>query len=209
MQPAPSVADVQRTRDVLRAALARWFEQPLAAAFAAIGVGPNTATLIGVAVAGGAAYFAATGSFLLAGILVFVAAAFDLIDGALARRAGLVSRRGALLDSVFDRISEGAVLIGLLVYFTAPDTSSRTDAILVFVAFAGSIMISYVRARAEGLGLRGKTGWLTRPERVAIMGIGLIVDQPSIALWMLAVGAPLSAAQRFWAVWRSAGDDVA
>lgn len=200
------MAGVQRARDALRAAVAAWFERPAAAALAAVGIGPNTATLMGASVAGAAGYFAATGSFLIAGILVFVSGAFDLIDGALARRRGLLSRRGALLDSVTDRVSEAAVFIGLLVYFTALEPVGRSEAILVFVAFAGSIMISYVRARAEGLGLQGGAGFMTRPERVVIIGIGLLASQVPIALWILAVGTPLSAAQRFWAVWRSAGE---
>ncbi len=190
----------------MRAAVVAWFERPAASALAAVGIGPNTATLLGAAVAGAAGYFAATGGFLIAGILVFVSGAFDLIDGALARRRGLASRRGALLDSVTDRVSEAAVLIGLLVYFTALEPVGRSDAILVFVAFAGSIMISYVRARAEGLGLQGGAGFMTRPARVVIIGIGLLASQVSIALWILAVGTPLSAAQRFWVVWRSAGE---
>ncbi len=193
-------------RDALRSAVARWFEQPVAAALAAVGVGPSTATLIGVAVAGGAAYLAAEGHFIAAGALVLVSGAFDLIDGALARRAGVVSVRGALLDSVADRVSEAAVLLGLLVYFTRADTFSRDETILVFVALAGSMLISYVRARAEGLGLSGGAGFMTRPERVVIIGVGLLVDQAAIALWILAAGAPLSAAHRFWAVWRAADD---
>ncbi len=173
--------------------------------FAALGVGPNVATLLGVSVAGVAAYFASTGEFLITGILVLAGSAFDLIDGGLARRAGTVSRQGALMDSVFDRVSESAIFLGLIIYFTKSASFSQTDSILIVIALTGSLMISYVRARAEGLGLHGKAGFMTRPERVAIVGVLLIIDQPTAMLWILAVGTPLSAAHRFVDVWRAAG----
>ncbi len=177
--------------------------------FAALGIGPNVATLLGVAVAGVSAYFASTGDFLVAGILVLAASVFDLVDGGLARRAGTVSRRGALLDSVLDRVSESAVFLGLIIYFTKDESSSQANSILIVIALTGSLMVSYVRARAEGLGLRGKGGFMTRPERVAITGILLIADQPAVMLWILAIGTPLSAAHRFIDVWRGAGDEDA
>ncbi|MBI2965208.1 MAG: CDP-alcohol phosphatidyltransferase family protein, partial [Chloroflexi bacterium] len=142
-------------------------------------------------------------------LFAFVGAIFDMVDGALARRAGLVSKRGAFLDSTADRVSESALLLGLLVYFLAPATADRTAAVLTFVGFAGSVMVSYVRARAEGLGLGGATrfeGLFTRSERVAVVVIGLAVGQPVIVVWILAVGTPLSALQRFWSIWRSSGD---
>lgn len=173
--------------------------------FAALGIGANVATLLGVAVAGVAAFFASTGDFLIAGILVLAGSAFDLVDGGLARRAGTVGRQGALLDSVLDRVSESAIFLGLIIYFTKAASFSQTDSILIVIAVTGSLMVSYVRARAEGLGLRGKAGFMTRPERVAIAGILLIADQPTAMLWILAVGTPLSAVHRFLDVWRAAG----
>ena len=199
------MASIQQSRDALRKGISTWFERPMVSLFAALGIGPNVATLLGVAIAGVAAYFASTGDFLIAGILVIAGSAFDLVDGGLARRAGTVSRQGALLDSVLDRVSEAAIFLGLIIYFTKTATFSQTDSILVVIALAGSLMISYVRARAEGLGLHGKAGFMTRPERVAIIGILLIADQPTAMLWILAVGTPLSAAYRFIDVWRGAG----
>ena len=197
--------DLQTARLALRGAVERWFEQPGAAVLDRLGFTANSATLAGLALAGGAAYLAAIGSFVLAGGLVLIGAAFDLLDGALARRSGLVGPRGALLDSVADRVSEGALFLGLLVYYTLPDTDRQLGAVLAFVAFAGSIMVSYVRARAEGLGLKGTAGFLTRPERVAIAAGALLAGQPLVLLWILAVGTPLSAVERFRAVWRLAG----
>ncbi|MBI4220630.1 MAG: CDP-alcohol phosphatidyltransferase family protein [Chloroflexi bacterium] len=197
----------QRLRNLARSVLARYFEQPGAAVLSKIGVSPNGATLLGLLFAGVAAYLASTGQFQLAALFVFIGAIFDLLDGAIARRVGLVSKRGAFLDSTADRISEGAVLLGLLVHFVQPDTASRSGAILAFIAFAGSVMVSYVRARAEGLSLGGATrfeGFFTRTERVAVVIVGLAINQPLITLWILAVGTPLSALQRFLSIWRAA-----
>ena len=198
--------DLQAARYALRGAVARWFEQPAAGLLAAVGFTPNRATLAGLMAAGLAAYFASTGRFVPSGALVLVGAVFDLLDGALARRTGAAGRRGALLDSVADRLAESAVLLGLLVYYTLPDTRSQTGAVLAFVAFVGSVLVSYVRARAEGLGLKGTAGFFTRPERVIVTAGALLAGYPIAGLWILAVGAPLSALHRFWAEWRAAGD---
>jgi len=199
--------DLQSVRYGFRNAVSRYFEIPASTFLARIGFTPNRATLLGLALAGVGAYFAATGTFWLAGILVGAGATFDLLDGGIARRTGTVSKRGALLDSVADRVAEGVVLFGLLIYFTRPATMDQTMAILAFIAFAGSIMVSYVRARAEGLGYKGTAGFLTRPERVVIMVVLLVLGQPDWALWVLAIGTPLSALWRFWAEWRGAAND--
>ena len=198
--------DLHAARHALRDAVERWFERPAAGLLAAVGFTPNRATLAGLLVAGLAAYFASTGRFVPAGALVLAGSTFDLLDGALARRTGTTGRRGALLDSVADRVSECEVLLGLLVYYTLPDTRSQAGAILAFVAFSGSILVSYVRARAEGLGLKGTAGFLTRAERVIVTAGALLAGYPMAALWILAVGAPLSALHRFWVEWRAAGD---
>jgi CDP-diacylglycerol--glycerol-3-phosphate 3-phosphatidyltransferase len=202
------MTDIQGLRDWLRVRAGSWFERPMVSAFAAVGISANVATLIGVAIAGVAAYFAAIGDFWIAGILVIVGSAMDLVDGGLARRAGTVSKRGAILDSVLDRVSETLVFVGLIVYYSDPDTAGHTETILIPIALAGSLMVSYVRARAEGLGLRGKAGFFTRPERVALTGILLIADQPTILLWILAVGTSLSAAMRLIDVWSNADEPL-
>ena len=196
---------LQSVRYRLRNAVSEYFEQPAAAFLTRAGFTANRATLAGVAITGAAAYFAATGHFLLAGLLNAGGALFDLLDGAIARRQNAVTKRGALLDSTVDRVAEGMVLIGLAWWYTGALSYHRTGILLAFIAFAGSMMVSYVRARAEGLGHKGTSGFLTRPERVAIMTVGLLIGRPLPALWILAVGAPLSALHRFWAEWRSMG----
>jgi CDP-diacylglycerol--glycerol-3-phosphate 3-phosphatidyltransferase len=202
------MTDIQGLRDLMRSLAGSWFERPMVSAFAAVGISANMATLIGVAIAAVAAYFAAVGDFWIAGILVIVGSAMDLVDGGLARRSGTVSKRGAMLDSVLDRVSEMLMFVGLIVYYSDPVTASQTEAILIPIALGGSLMVSYVRARAEGLGLRGKAGFFTRPERVALTGILLIAGQPTILLWILAVGTPLSAAMRFIDVWGNADEPL-
>lgn len=198
---------LQSTRYALRGAVARYFEQPAAAILARTGFTASRATLAGLAITGGAGYFAATGAFWVAGLLNAGGAVFDLLDGAIARRLNTVSRRGALLDSSVDRVAEAMVLIGLAWWYTGVDGYDRTSVVLAFVAFAGSMMVSYVRARAEGLGLKGTSGFLTRPERVVVMTACLLASRPDIALWILAVGTPLSALHRFWVEWRAARED--
>ena len=201
---ADSETGLQRLRKSARVAIARWIEEPISAALVAVGFNANAATLAGFLLAVVAAAFAAYGEFLIAGLISIPAALFDMIDGAIARRTGKVSDKGALLDSTFDRLSEAALLLGLLIYYSSADSFRREAIILVFVAFVGSIMVSYIRARAEGLGYKGTSGFLTRPERVVIMTVALIIGQPIWGLWILAVGTPLSAFYRFWSEWRNA-----
>jgi len=198
------VPTLQSTRYALREKLSRWFEEPASAALDKLGVTPNMATLTGTVISVGAGVAAADGRWILAGILVILGATFDMLDGGIARRTGQVSRRGALLDSVMDRVAEGALLLGLLIYYTRSNTFDQTLALLTFIAFAGSMMVSYVRARAEGLGMKGTAGFATRPERVVVISVALLLSEPGWGLWILAVATPLSALYRFWAEWRSA-----
>ena len=194
---------LQTARYALRGKIARWFEEPASAVLDKLGFTPNLATLTGTAISVGAGVAAADGQFVLAGVLVLVGATFDMLDGGIARRTGQVSNRGALLDSVMDRVSEGALLLGLLIFYTQSATFDQTLIILAFIAFSGSMMVSYVRARAEGLGMKGTAGFATRPERVVVITVTLLISQPDWGLWILAVATPLSAMYRFWAEWRS------
>lgn len=199
------MADLQTTRYALRGAVSRWFEAPATGTLVKLGVSANGATLIGVAVAICGAVLAALGEFWIAGILVLIGATFDMLDGGIARRTDSVGPQGALMDSVLDRVSEIAVLVGLVYYFTQPEHANQTAVVLAVVATAGSLLVSYVRARAEGLGFKGTEGFLTRPERVVIMVVLLIAGQPLWALWILGVGTPISAAHRFISAYREAG----
>ncbi len=197
-------------RTSARRAISAYFEEPGARLLAGVGLSPNAVTMLGVVGAGGTAYLLSVGYFWAAGLAMLGTGALDLLDGALARATGRVSRFGALLDSVMDRVSEAVVLLGLLVFYI--NDSSTAGVILVYLALVGSIMVSYLRARSEGLGIECRVGIMTRPERVAALAVGFVVGHwwPPAVLVVLALIAALTmltAAQRLYHAGRSLGDD--
>ncbi|MDA0270079.1 MAG: CDP-alcohol phosphatidyltransferase family protein [Chloroflexi bacterium] len=169
---------------------------PIVRLLARAGVTPFALTTVGFLGNVMAAVFVAQGAFLIGGVLVLVFSALDMLDGALARSTGRASRFGALYDSTLDRVSEAVVLFGLA--WWAIEGGHNTEAALAFAAVVGSLMVSYVRARAEGLGLELKDGLFTRSERVALTGVALILGFVTAALWALAVLTMITAAQRTW-----------
>lgn len=167
---------------------------PIVRLLAAAGVSPamvTTAGLIGSVIA---AVLIARGDLLAGGIVVLVAAGLDMFDGALARATGRATRFGAVLDATFDRISEAAVLFGMLVYEL--DLGNREEALLIFAALAGSLLVSYVRAKVEAMGGTMSDGLFTRTERVVLTSVALITGWLRAGLWVLAVLTLLTAAQR-------------
>jgi CDP-diacylglycerol--glycerol-3-phosphate 3-phosphatidyltransferase len=178
----------------------RRITDPIVSLLAKAHISPNALTLMGVLGSAGAATLLARGQFLAGGIVVLAAGAMDILDGALARATGQVTRFGAVFDSVMDRVSEAAVLFGLLYYYAGRD--AREEALLAFAALVGSMLVSYIRARGEILGLTIKEGLFTRAERVIVIGLGSMIGQVRIALWILAVLANLTALQRLYLVWR-------
>lgn len=181
------------------------FTDPIVIPLARLGVTPNLLTLVGALGNLGAAVLVGWGQFLAGGILVLAFSALDLLDGALARASGRATRFGSVFDATMDRVSEAAVLLAILFYFA--DRGEQQEVLLAALALVGSFLVSYVRARAEVVGLPLTEGYFTRLERVLVMGIGLIIDEVTIALWILAVLANLTAAQRLLLVWRRAGSD--
>ena len=204
MPAADGQGGLQQARLRLRAAVRQWFEQPVTNVLIRLGIPATAVTLFGLALAFVTAYFAAVGEFLIAGLISIPAAVSDMFDGAIARAKGEASDRGALTDSVIDRISEAAILLGLAIYWLSDVGRHDLGVVLCFVAVVGSIMVSYIRARAEGLGYSGTSGFLTRPERIVITTLSLLISQPLIGIWILAIGTPISAAYRFWVEWRNA-----
>jgi CDP-diacylglycerol--glycerol-3-phosphate 3-phosphatidyltransferase len=156
-------------------------------------------TLAGVVGNGGAAVLAARGDFLLAGIVMLAASSLDMLDGALARATGRATRFGSVFDAMMDRVSEAAVLFGLLYYFS--NRGGREEELLIFAAVVTSFLVSYARARAEIVDVPMREGVFGRAERVILLAIGLIVDQVTVTLWILAVAAGLTAIQRLALVW--------
>lgn len=164
------------------------------------GISPNIVTILGLLGALVTAWVLSTGHFFVGGFLVLVSGAFDMLDGAVARISGRSTRFGAILDSTFDRLSEAALFLGLLAYYA--NQGSFQEVVLVGAALVGSMMTSYVRARAEGLGLKCEVGLFTRPERVILLAIGLIFNQMLVILWIIAVLSNLVAWQRLFYVWQ-------
>jgi CDP-diacylglycerol--glycerol-3-phosphate 3-phosphatidyltransferase len=179
---------------------------------AQLGVTPNTLTIIGLILSALTAIVVAQGFFLAGGLLVLFAGIFDMFDGAMARVRNAASAFGAFFDSTLDRYSESIILFGLLYYaLQRPDlhdvfwpfSSEQSWMItLIYITVVGSLMVSYAKARAEGLGLECKTGLLARPERVVILAIGLLSGTTIWALALLAIFSHITAIERIAYIWR-------
>ena len=185
-----------------RAWAARVVVEPPARLLLALHVHPNAITVAGFAVSVGAAYLLAVGRPLwLGGLVMLAGAALDMFDGAVARLGGKESTFGAMLDSVLDRLGEVAVLFGLLIFFVR--TENDGGAYLAFGALAASLMVSYLRARSEGLGVPGDVGLMGRPERIVVLGAGLLLGYPAWALGIIVALGSLTVVQRAVHVWRA------
>lgn len=177
----------------------RFFMEPLARVISYTGLSPNGATLIGFVLTVGVTIILAQGYLLWGGILLIVASLFDSLDGTLARVIGRATRFGAFLDSTMDRFSEAVIFFGLFIYLSSQN--QRLELILIYATVVGSLMVSYARARAEGIGVQVKEGLVTRFERVFILIVGLVFNQLTLALWVLAIASNLTAIQRMYLVW--------
>lgn len=178
----------------VKAWLTRFVSVPLAKMFLALHVSPNALTLTGLAVAAVVAYLLSEGRFLLGGIVLLFGAAADMLDGTLARLSDRVSRLGALLDSVVDRLSEAMVLGGLMVYYV--EETNELGAYLCFASLVASMMVSYVKARSEGLGVTVDVGIMGRAERVVVLVIGLLFGYPLVALGIILFLASVTVVHR-------------
>jgi CDP-diacylglycerol--glycerol-3-phosphate 3-phosphatidyltransferase len=167
------------------------------------GLTPNMLTMIGLVITAASAVLIATGHLVEGGIVLLLAAVFDILDGAVARVTGKVYRYGAFLDSTTDRYAEGFTYIALL-YFYVANGHKTVEPMLVIAALNGSLLVSYVRARAQSLGFVCDGGLLARPERVVLIVIGLLFPGALLlpVLWILGVLTNLTAVQRIWFVWR-------
>jgi len=170
------------------------FLVPLVAAISRTGLTPDALTVIGFLLNLVVAGVLAAGHLVIGGVLVALAMAFDSLDGALARYTGRVTRFGGFLDSTLDRMAEAALYFGLLYYYVQRD--SMPEILLIFLTMVFSQMVSYTRARAEGIDVECKVGWFTRFERVAVLVLGLLLQQMLTALIILALGSALTTLQR-------------
>jgi CDP-diacylglycerol--glycerol-3-phosphate 3-phosphatidyltransferase len=163
-----------------RKAIAERIAGPIVNVLARTPLTPNTITWAGFVITIAAGVLIVTEHLLAAGIVVLVAGLFDMLDGALARATGKTTRFGAILDSTLDRLSEAILLVTLLAVFAK--YGQITESVLAAVALVGSLTVSYIRARMEGLGIECKAGLFTRPERVIILALGLMLSQFNNAL---------------------------
>jgi len=175
---------------------------PIGAFLNRLGISPNALTLIGLAGSVVAAFFIASSKILLSGIVLLLTAPLDALDGTMARLRGEPTKFGGFLDSVVDRYSELIVFSGFLYYFLAQEDALMVG--LVFAAAAGSVLVSYTRARAEGLGFEAKCGILTRLERYIVIILCLLLGFPKIGIVIIAILANLTALQRILQVHRQA-----
>ena len=184
---------------------ARRITEPLKTTLIKSRLKPNTLTWLALAISIIAAGTIATNHLLIGGFLVLLSGLFDILDGALARLTNQATRFGALLDSTFDRISDAVLLLGLLVLYLM--SGGTTEMVLIFLALISSFLTSYVRARAEGLGINCPVGLFTRAERVIILALGLLLNplyefSIFIALLIVVVLGFVTVGQRLIYVWQ-------
>ena len=175
--------------------------QPIARLLTRLGLTPNTVTVLGFLLSAAVALVLATGRLTLAGLLLIVTLAFDAVDGTMARTQGTTSRFGAFLDSTLDRWTE-LFLYGALVWHYL-QIGQDLNVLLAVAAMSTSVMVSYTRARAEGVGLPCKEGIFTRFERMVVLIVGLLFGVTPWALGIIAVLAGITAVQRIFVTKRA------
>jgi len=202
-----AVSKKQRLMPILsevRNTTAYYLTQPAVRLLAKTPITPSAITWFGFLLAGGAAALIITGHLFAAGFVVLVAGFFDILDGALARHTNQTTRFGAVLDSTLDRLSEAVLLLGILVLYAREQSVAHI--LLVSVALVGSMLVSYIRARAEALGLECQVGLFTRAERVIVLALGLLLSQIDyalvIALAIIVVFSFFTIGQRLIYVWQ-------
>jgi CDP-diacylglycerol--glycerol-3-phosphate 3-phosphatidyltransferase len=180
----------------------RWYLNPIAGFLNRLGIRPNTVTLIGLMGTIGCAVLIAFGHMTWAGILLLIMGPVDAMDGALARLRNEASDWGAFVDAVTDRYSELFLFLGFLIYYMLQ--ANATGVILAYLAAAGSVLVSYVKARADASKLDANVGLLTRVERYLVLIPGLIFNLPLPVLVIIAILANFTALQRILRVRRDA-----
>lgn len=184
----------------------KWVLDPLGGFFNGLGLTPNMMTLLGMIGNSVGAYYLARGEMVTGGIFVLLMTPIDALDGTMARLRGESGDFGAFVDSVSDRYSELIIYGGLLYYFLS--LGEPIGGLLTFGAAAGSVLVSYVKARAEGLGYGAKVGLLTRVERYIVLAPSLLFNQLYVGLAIIAVFANITALQRIWFVRRQAHEKM-
>jgi CDP-diacylglycerol---glycerol-3-phosphate 3-phosphatidyltransferase len=214
-------------------ALANGALEPVVAGMAAIGLRPNHLTVLGFTLSLGAGYAFALGRFRTGAMIATVSGLFDILDGQLARRTNTITRFGAFFDSTLDRMADAALLLGFAGFYMIGllDMAENPQrvlanlqrglepitwavlAVLAMLAVVGSFMVSYTRARAEGLGLDCKVGWFERPERIVLIiimglaGVGPVIPAGLLILTGLSFATAFQRMAHVWKITREAGSD--
>ena len=182
--------------------------QPLVQLFARAHFSPNVLTTLSLVLVAISAVEFGRGSLRIAGVWYLLGGLFDVFDGAVARASNRVTKFGALFDSTLDRYSELLVFLGLGFYFIGTNSFHAKFQLLMFVvifaALSGSFMVSYVRARAEGLDYDCRVGLLQRPERLVLVGVSALISEYVLiaALFLIAIFAHFTAIQRMYFIWK-------
>ncbi|MEZ5323097.1 MAG: CDP-alcohol phosphatidyltransferase family protein [Microthrixaceae bacterium] len=180
--------------------------RPIGASLKRAGIPADAITCIGLVMSVGCALAIAFGRTNLGVLLLAATGIPDTLDGAVAKASGTASPRGAFFDSVSDRVTDALLFGGVAWYLADRAGAGRHLTILAFAAFATAVLPSYIRAKAETLGIEARGGLVERAERFVILGLGLLfTDLLVAALWLLVALNLLTAGQRFAAVWRQAG----
>jgi CDP-diacylglycerol---glycerol-3-phosphate 3-phosphatidyltransferase len=178
----------------------KWLLDRIVGGLAATGVNPNFLTFLGLVVNFGAAALFAVGNFRTGALVIFFAGFLDMLDGQVARRQNRVTAFGAFYDSTLDRYADMALYMGLLVYYSV--SGHIPYVVLAAVATAGSVMVSYARARAESLIPQCKVGFMERPERLVLLIIGGIFNRMGSVLWVIAVVSTITVIHRIVYTWQ-------
>jgi len=193
----------------VRKVAATYLTQPVVKLLAKTPVTPNSITWCGFLLSVGAAVLVVTGHLFAAGWVVLVAGFLDMLDGALARLTNQVTRFGGVLDSTLDRLAEAAVLLSILVLYARGQLVAQS--LLVGIALVSSVMVSYLRARIEALGIECKVGLFTRTERVIVLALGLLLSRFDyalvIALAIIVFFSFFTVGQRLFYAWHKMGTD--
>jgi len=197
----------------IRKVSAEHVTEPVVWLLAKTSVTPSVISVVGFCLAVVAAVLVAIGQVIAGGVVVLVAGFFDMLDGALARRTNQTTLFGGVLDSTLDRFSEAVILLGVLTIFLFTEErnfftllSREWAVLLVGVVLFSSLLVSYIRARAEASGMECKVGIFTRSERVVVLALGLLLSQVDsalvITLAIIGVLSLVAAGQRLLCVWQ-------
>jgi CDP-diacylglycerol--glycerol-3-phosphate 3-phosphatidyltransferase len=178
---------------------------PIGAFLNRLGLMPNTMTILGLVGNTAGAVLLAQGNMRVGGLIILAMGPVDALDGTMARLRGEESEFGAFVDSVTDRYSELVIFGGLLFYYI--QQGDWTMALVTYLAAGGSVLVSYIRARASSLGYDTKVGILTRMERYLVLAPSLVLNIPWVGLWIIAILANITALQRIWDIRRQIHSD--